>query len=241
MKKSVIWGLVLILVGVYLVVSRIGLIPDLPFFTVVFTILFVYTAVQGLFMKSFTMMLTSVALLGWIYQDYLKIDIIAPWPLIPAALLVGIGLDLIFKNVFRKKNKKQKNIHYAAGHHGNVQGPYIENIPDGEFVNVANTFGAISKYVNSGVFREAKIKNSFGSCNVYFNNAIMKENQAVIKVENSFGEINLYFPATWRISTKQSASFGDIQFHGMASTNPESPCVYIDAESCFGSINVYSE
>lgn len=240
MKKSIIWGLVLILAGVYLLISRMGLIPKLPFFTVVFTILFVYTAVQGLFKKSFTLMFVSVALLGWVYDEYLKIDTIAPWPLIPAALLVGIGLDLIFKNVFHKKNN-QKNMHFTAGHHGNVQGPYIENIPDGEFVNVSNTFGAISKYVNSGVFREAKIKNSFGSCNVYFNNAIMKGTEAQIKVENSFGEINLYFPATWRVSTKQSASFGDIQFHGMASTNPESPCVFIDAESCFGSINVYSE
>ena len=223
-------------------ISQMGLVPQLPFFTVVFTVLFVYTAVQGIFKKSFTMTLVSVALLGCVYDEYLKIEAITPWPLIIAALLVGIGLDLIFKNVFRKKNNYNTNVNFgnACGHNGNYA-PHIENIQDGEFVKVSNSFGAISKYINSGIFKEAKIKNSFGSCNVYFNNAIMKENQASVKAQNSFGEINLYFPKTWRIEVKQSSSFGDIKFHGMASVSPDSPCVYLDAECGFGDINIYSE
>ena len=195
-KKSILWGIVLVLAGVYLLISQMGLVPQLPFFTVVFTVLFVYTAVQGIFKKSFTMTLVSVALLGCVYDEYLKIEAITPWPLIIAALLVGIGLDLIFKNVFRKKNNYNTNVNFgnACGHNGNYA-PNIENIQDGEFV----------------------------------------------KESNSFGEINLYFPKTWRIEVKQSSSFGDIKFHGMASVSPDSPCVYLDAECGFGDINIYSE
>ena len=245
-KKSILWGIVLVLAGVYLLISQMGLVPQLPFFTVVFTVLFVYTAVQGIFKRSFTMTLVSVALLGCVYEEYLKIEAITPWPLIIAALLVGIGLDMIFKNVIKKKEPNKVNVNFAnvSGHNGNYNGNYtghIENIQDGEVVKVSYSFGAISKYINSGIFREAKIKNSFGSTNVYFNNAIMKENQASVKVQNAFGETNLYFPKPWRLETKQSASLGNIEFHGMASVNPDSPCVYIDADCSFGCINIYSE
>lgn len=241
-KKSILWGIVLVLAGVYLLISQLGLVPKLPFFTVLFTVLFVYTAVQGIFKRSFTMTLVSIALLGCLYDDYLKIQAITPWPLIIAALLVGIGLDLIFKNVLHKKDTYKCNASFAnvSGHNAG-HAEHIENIQDGEIVKVSNSFGAISKYINSGIFREAKVKNSFGSCNVYFNNAIMRENQANVKVQNSFGETNLYFPKTWRLETKQSASLGSIEFHGMASVSPDSPCVYIDAECSFGCINIYSE
>lgn len=243
-KKSILWGIVFVLAGVYLLISQLGIVPQLPFFTVVFTVVFVYTAVQGIFKKSFTATLVSVALLGCVYDEYLNIEAITPWPLIIAAVLVGIGLDMIFKNVFHKKDTYKVNVNFCngSGHNGNCTNPgHIENIQDGEVVKVSNSFGAISKYINSGIFKEAKIKNSFGSCNVYFNNAIMKENRAMVKAQNSFGEINLYFPKTWRIEAKQNASFGDIKFHGMASVSPDSPCVYLDAECGFGDINIYSE
>lgn len=110
----------------------------------------------------------------------------------------------------------------------------MENGQDGEYVHVENSFGALSKYVNSDCFREAKISNSFGECNVFFNNTALKGANAIIRTDNSFGSTNIYLPSTWRVEFRQNTAFGNVECKGQGSSDPDAPCVELQISSSFG-------
>lgn len=229
-KKDISLALILILIAIYLIVSRLDIMPKIPVFTILFTVLFVYWAIRGFMRGHFFEGVVSLAIVGCINDDLLGIEAITPWTLMAAAVLVGIALDMIF----RKKNVYSNNAKYSSSGH-------IENGVDGECVCIDNSLGEVSKYVNSDRFREAKIDNSFGTCNVFFNNAILGGNTAVIRVDNSFGCTNIYLPSTWRVNVAQDTAFAGIKFSGHGSDAQDAPCVDLKLDCSFGEICVIFE
>lgn len=229
-KKDISLALILILIGVYLIVSRLDIMPRIPVFTILFTVLFVYWAIRGFMRRHFFEGVVSLAIVGCINDDLLGIEAITPWTLMAAAVLIGIALDMIFRN----KNACYSNVKYDSTGH-------VENGIDGECVRIENTFGEVSKYVNSDRFREAKIENSFGTCNVFFNNAILAANTAVIRAENSFGSTNIYLPSTWRVNVTQDTAFAGIKFSGHGSDAQDAPCIDLKLDCSFGEICVIFE
>lgn len=233
-NKSTAWGIVLIVIAIYYLLSKLGYIPEeLSTFKIILTIVFLFTAAQGIMEHSFTEFLLSLALIASVHAKLLHITEITPFPLAVTALLIGIGLDLIFK-----KSRKNQN---TAKIHREFKNAHIENIMDGDEIRVKNHFGVLSKYVNSNRFQRAEINSCFGSCNVYFNNAILGTGNAEIIATNSFGELNLYFPNTWRVNVKEHTAFGDIKFRGIGSSDKDAPCVFINADCSFGQITICFE
>lgn len=231
-KKKIAFALILILIAIYLVVNKLGLLPNVPFFAILFTMLFCYAAIRGLIQLHFFEAMVSLAIVGCINDKLLHIEAITPWTLLIAAILIGIALDMLFKNCRKKKDS------YIFENADHFTTSYVENGSDGENVNVENTFGSVSKYVNSDCFQKAKISNSFGECNVFFNNAILAGSSASIKVENSFGSTNVYLPSTWRIVTRQDTAFGNINIQGQGSTVEGAPTIELTLNSSFGEINI---
>lgn len=225
-KKNIFWAVLLIFIAVYLVASKMDMIPTIPFFKILFTVIFVYTGVYGFVRLHFFEGMLSVGLLGCMYDRLLGIEAITPWTLLLAVCLVGVALDMLFKNL----RKGKENIYF--GHYHSAE--HVENGPDGEYVHVENSFGAVSKYVNSDGFREAKISNSFGECNVFFNNAALKGEQASIHTDNSFGSTNIYLPSSWRVEIRQNTAFGNVECKGSGSNDPDAPCVQLQISSSFG-------
>lgn len=227
-KKSIAFSIILILIAVYLIISRLNLIPEIPFFTILFSLIFAYTAVHGFIRLHFFEGVMSLAILGCINDKLLGIEAITPWTLLLAGFLIGIALDTLFKGARQKKDHSC----FAHNHHGTTT--HVEDGADGEFVKVEHSFGGISKYVNSDNFREARISNSFGECNVFFNNTILAADHALIRVENSFGSTNIYLPSTWRVVTRQDTAFGNVEFQGHGSNDECAPCIELRLESSFG-------
>lgn len=227
-KKNVGWGLVLIVLAVYLIVSRMGLLPALPFFKVIFTAFFGYGVIHGILKRSFFETIMSLAILGCMYDDLLHIEAITPWILLFSALLISCGLDMIFRNW-------RHRVHVE----GSFRSCRTDNYADSDFIKCENSFGSTNKYVNTDHLTGAAIENNFGALNVYFDNAVIANGEAEISVENNFGETNLYIPKTWRVDCKQSTAFGDIRFYGQANADMDAPLLRINAETNFGAIKVY--
>lgn len=230
-KKSIFWGLILILIAAYVVVSGLGLLPGISFLSILFTIIFAALVIDGISNRNIYEILLPLAGILCIYDEQLGITEITPWPILIAALLCSIGLHLIFKDTFKKR--KNKAVYMNCGH--------VENSEDGAYVQVRNTFNELSKYVNSNYFSRADISNSFGQCNVYFNNAGMSNGKAQASIANSFGEINVYFPRTWRVEVKQKTAFGSVKLHGNGNNDMDAPFIMVDADCSFGEINIYFE
>ena len=220
-KKSIALGIVLILLAVYLVVSRLGFAPALPFFTIVFTLILAYTTIKGFVKLHFTEAFLSLAILGCIHDELLHIEALTPWTLLLVGLLLGIAFDMMFKGVRSRRKNKDSGMfmEWDSDNGGHIEWESdvkVEDIPDGETVHVENTFGSKSKYVNSDAFSKAHI-------------------------ENSFGETNLYLPRTWRIRERQESAFGTINIHGRNDAEEGAPVVDLMLECSFGELNVYFE
>lgn len=228
-KRSIFWGIIFILLAVYLIISRLDLIPKLPVFSILVTLVLVYIMIMGIRQMNFGQILIPLALIGWQYDEYLGIEELTPWPLLLAAVLVAIGLDMIFRNI-----RKEKRIEGSV-----VFSNHVENGQDGSVININSAFCGNNKYVNSDHFSAANIDTSFGQCNVYFDNAIMDGNHCVINVDNSFGETNLYFPHTWRVNVARDCAFGDVKIHGTGSSDADAPFVQVNADVAFGTLNIY--
>lgn len=234
-KNNVVGGLALIAVAVLLVANGLGVWPEIPWLQALVSITFVAFSLRQIWKRHFFWSMISLGCVAWIWDEYLGIENITPFPLLLAAGLLGIGLNMMF-------GKKHRVVTITKnGESMGVDEARVENWEDGRHVTLENIFNSTSKYVNSEAFSSAEFQNVFGSANVYFNNAIIAGGEAQVDVENVFGTLNLYFPATWRLQVNKEAVFGGVKVYGRPCTDPEAPVIRMNAESVFGGVNIYFE
>lgn len=233
-KKSLFWGLLLIVCAVALLVNKMGhlnfLLGGLGVWQIVLTVFFVSCLVNGFMKHSFGQVLFSIAFLVIVNDELLHLEAITPWPVLGAALLGTIGLKFLFPNV-----KSDYGVHaYVNGEE--VDRPYVEEHREGDTLKYENGFGEAVKYV-SGEIGKVQVENSFGSLQVYFSDALLIGGSADISLENSFGRLVLYVPADWKVLVNVESTFGGVEEQGRC--NPEGENVlYINGEVSFGKLLV---
>ena len=231
--KNYTIAMILILIAGYMIVSKLDIIPRIPIFPILFTLVFAYAAIRSLMRLHFFEGMISLAIIGCINDELLGIEAITPVTLIVAFCLIGIALDMIFRH------RRCRNMRIEDG--SCTYGEIVDNNVDGERVSVKNSFGTTSKYINSNGLKEAKIDNCFGECKVYFNNVVLENDHAYIRVDNSFGSTNIYLPATWRINVSQDTALGHVEFRGHGSMEAGAPDVELKLDCSFGEIMVIFE
>ena len=236
--KNVFLGLALIIIAACMVGSAMGYIPNIPWFKLLMSVLFASWSIKSLFKLDFFGMLFPASIIAWIFEKELMIEHLAPFPLVVAAILVGVGLNMIIgkKTFIVKLSREDKDGIYVEG---GIEDVRKEEWQDGRTVVLENLFNSTSKYVNSASFSSAKLENNFGSANVYFDNANVYNGEATINLENNFGRMNIYLPGKWRATIHQESAFGHISIHGEPNRDMDAPHVIIKAESNFGELNIF--
>ena len=225
----------MILIGAVMMGSAMGIIPDVPWFKLMCSAFLIVWAVKALFKRDFFGTFMSTGIIAWIFEDELMIEHLTPFPLLAAAALVGIGLNMIFG----KKAIVQINYEDGKIGTGTMDDVRKEEWQDGRTIVLENLFNSTSKYVNSTSFSAAKLENTFGSANVYFDNATVYNGEATIELENNFGKMNIYLPGKWRAQIHQESAFGHVSIHGEPNRDMDAPLVIIKAESNFGELNIF--
>lgn len=205
---KIFWGLLFLLGAVYLIVSRIWVLPQVSVFSVLLTVFLVWIFIGGIRHLNFWEILFPIAFLCIIYDEQLNITQFTPWPVLGAALLGSIGLSMIFK-------PKKHHTCWINGKavHDNIGGQSSEQC-NGENLCFDNSFGESIKYINSDNLCSVMIDNSFGSTSVYFDNAIIANDSATVSVDNSFGEVSLYIPKEWNVDENVDRAFGGVNIKG---------------------------
>lgn len=199
--RKVFWGIMFIVGAMALLVIKLGYLEGIGFWSILFTLVLIGVLVDGILSKGFGKILFSLAFLVIIYDEYLALEAITPWPVLGAALLGTIGLNILFPRVVWKTWKTGKN--------------FDEDILDGDTISFSNTFGETVKYLNGQEVSRVHVKNSFGELHVYFDGAILKNGMAEVYVDNSFGETVLYIPKEWNVVNEVKAIFGDAGEQGV--------------------------
>ena len=239
-KNNIFMGLLFIAIAVVMMLSALGFMPDIPWFKLLCGIAIGSWTIKALVDRDFFGMFTSASIIAWIFEEELHIEHLTPFPLLIAAALLGIGLNMIF-------GKKQKIITFSYKDddgnwkEGSFDDVRSEEWQDGRTVVLENNFNSTNKYVNAAAFSSADLENNFGSANIYFNNATIYGKEAVVELENNFGQMNIYFPNTWRASISQDSAFGRVNVFGEPNRDMDAPCVIVKAESNFGQLNIYFE
>lgn len=242
--------MLLIVLAVYVLISKMGLVPDFPIGKLLVTVFCVYLITRGIVKRSFPQILIPAAVIACQYDEVLGITAITPWTLLAVAVLLSLGLGLIFPE---HKTHGSVEVHYHTGNNGEIiiddehreeSSGFLtgeQSIEGGDVVHYENNFNGTNQYVSSQNLLRAKIENNFGQCNVYFNNAKLMNNSATIISENNFGETNLYIPHTWRVQLEQKAAFGEVKMHGSGNNDMDAPFVLIQAFCNMGAINIFFE
>ena len=207
MKKNYFWGVFLILAGAYLVVSQLGYLPAVGVFSLLFTVVCIAVIVASIPHVHFGGILFPLAFIAIIYDKPLGITAITPWTVLLAALLLTIGLHLIFgrfrkKIVHRGHSKKRDDWDEVKGEKLN-----------GDELDISSTFGSVIRYITSEDFRYAEIDASFAGVELF----VPKEWQIVNHVESSFGGIdeknNRNGEVTATLTLEGSNNFGGITIY----------------------------
>ena len=200
-KERIFWGVLFILAGIFLVISKLGYFQDVNVFSLLLTVFLVVVIVKSLLRLNFAGILFPIAFLSIIYDKQLGITAITPWTVLIAALFGSIGLSMIF----------HKRINWV-NHNHNCEDYKFEKIDveDESNVTFKNSFGASIKYINTDKFEQGDFDCSFGAMKVYFDNAVMSNENAIVRINASFSGIELYIPKTWNVNDKTNVFFGSV-------------------------------
>lgn len=237
-SKSIFWGVFLLAAAAFILVGGLGYFGDISAWTISFAILLFAWFVESLFSSSWGGMLFSLAFGAILFDEALGIEAITPWPVLGAALLGTIGLNMIFK-------KKQQNCFGSdtyVKHHGNTtttsaNGMVDTQVEEEELFRCEVTFGSSVKYVNSKSLRLAHLENAFGSLMVYFDNAQLCDGTAIAEIDNAFGKMTLYIPMEWDTRVEVTKSFGNVTEVGRP-TGESGNVLIIKGESAFGQLEI---
>lgn len=247
-RNGIFWGLFLLLSAAILIVSQMHLITyTFSFWTIVVTIFLVAILIKSVIYFSIPGTVFSLAFLAIVYAKPLGITILSPWTILGAALLISIGLSLIFRPLLMKHRPwMNHNYHqnFHRGHHGKFvdadfdvhEDPDVGTVNDSE-VNVYVKMGNSIRYVKSTDFTEANIDVTMGDAKVYFEN-VKVVGEADIYVNVSLGGAELYVPKEWNISKELDNNMGNIDEVGMPLVDEDSPIVHIHGLVSLGNLKI---
>lgn len=201
-KDNLFWGLFLIAAAVLILVAKLGAFPEMSIMKIFWTLVFSVALINSLANLAFPGVFFSLAFLGIIYDTELGITAITPWTILFVALLLSIGMSLIYTP------KKKKKVNPREIESGDF---VVFDEEDGNQFDFSSSFVGSIKYVNSDNFESANIDAKFAGMKVYFDNAIIQNGHATVNLNVSFAGVELYIPKNWRVDNQMSASFGGVE------------------------------
>ena len=223
--KSILWGIVLVIIGGLLGCKAAGLIEfDTIFFDGWWTLFIIIPCAicaiteKGHRVGNLIGLLVGVLLL-LACQDIIDFSLL--WKLLVPAIIVIIGLSLIFKNAFNKQlNTEIKNLS------GKIDDAEISAIFSGQNVDMKGE-----------KFTGKKLSAVFGGLKLDLREAIIKED-AVIDASAVFGGIDILVPENVNVKVKSSALFGGVKSKREKAADEKNPTIFVNGSAMFGGIEI---
>ena len=221
--NRILWGLVFVVLGVVVALNTLDIIDFNIFFDGWWTLIIIVPCFIGLFdttneskVGNVIGIIIGVVLLlaswGW-----LRFDLI--FKLFIPAILVIIGLYMIFGNFFKNNVKEKVKAKKEKG--------------NGE--SIVATFSEQMVTKKDEVFENANLDAVFGSVVLDLSKAKIKD-EAVISASAIFGGIDIIVPKDVEVKVKSTPIFGGVSNKSKGKDTKK--VIYIDALALFGSIDI---
>lgn len=226
MKKigNVLWGLVLIVIGLIIGLNALGITDINIFFRGWWTLFIIVPSFIGLIKDdnkiwSIIFLVIGVVLL-LCAQNILSFAIIGK--LIFPFILVMIGLSIIFKDGISKKVSDKVRT--------------LNSNKDG-FEEYCATFGEQKANFSGEEFKSANLDAIFGSVELNLKSAVIKSDQ-VINANAIFGGVEIIVPDNVNIKVKSTPIFGGTSNKVDTKYNENLPTLYINSFAMFGGVDI---
>ena len=220
--KSIIWGIVLVVLGFALCLSALDLIDFDLFFDGWWTLFIIIPSFISLFTEdnktTSTIFLIVGILLLLACQDIIDFSLMGR--LIAPIIIIIVGLSLLFKTAFNTSiNKSIASINSTSK-------------AKEEYTAV---FAGQDVKLDNEEFHGTSINAVFGGVKLDLRNAVIKED-VVINGRAVFGEIDIYTPDNVNVQIKSNSVFGGVD--NKNKNNDKKITIYIDATCVFGGIDI---
>ena len=226
MKKigNILWGLVLIVVGLIIGLNALGITNINIFFDGWWTLFIIVPAFIRLLKDEnktwdFIWLIIGIVLL-LCAQGILSFSMIGK--LIIPFILVMLGLSLVFKDMFRKKVKE------------NIKKLNNERTDSEEY---CATFGGIKNDFKGQEFKGANVDAIFGGVDLDLSEAIIKQDQ-IINANAIFGGIDIKMPKAVNVKVKSTPIFGGVTNKVKNEYNESLPTIYVNSFCMFGGVDL---
>ncbi|AKP67450.1 LiaF transmembrane domain-containing protein [Companilactobacillus ginsenosidimutans] len=245
-RNGIFWGLFLLVGAGVLVASQLHMFTiDMSIWKVVLTIFLVAIFIKSVVYYAIPGAVFSLAFLAIIYAKFLGITTLVPWTILGAALLISIGLSLVFRPLLIK-HRPWMNHHYGAyrgmAHHGenfnHNHRPVDVQTSAQSNVEVSVRMGSSVRYITSDDFQSADITVSMGNAKVYFENVTIKDT-AEINLDVSLGGLDLFIPKNWNLVNEMKGNdVGTVDEVGFKDVDSDSPTVYLRGISSWAGLKI---
>ena len=226
MKKfgNVLWGIVLIIIGLIIGGNSLGITNINIFFDGWWTLFIIIPCFIGLFKDNektgnlIGLLIGIALLLGC--QNILDFDLI--WKLAFPTILVVIGISIIFKDTLGGKVSDEiKKLNEKR----NGENSYCA------------TFSSQNVKIDGEKFTGADLTAVFGGVKCDFRNAII-DSDVVINASITFGGIEIYVPSNVKVKIKSTPIFGGVENKANTKTDENSHTIYINGTALFGGVEI---
>lgn len=223
-KTNIIWGIILIIVGILLGGNALNLFKIDIFFAGWWTLFIIVPCFIGFFNEKDK----TGNLIGFIIgvllllaaQKILSFDIV--WKLFIPVILVIIGLSMLFKEkVSKKVNEEIKKLNSKMN-------------PDEGYAAI---FSSQDLNFDKEEFKGTNLNAVFGGIKLDLREAVIKSD-VVINASAIFGGIDIYIPKNVNIKIKPTALFGGVSSRKNGNKEDGKYTIYINATCTFGGVEI---
>ncbi len=205
-SERIATGILLVVVGVLIALSSFGVIPAIAGISpwqIILGVALLWVVFKGIINLDFFNILVFLGFELMLFEEPIgkllgmsEANWINNWIVFLVTMLVGFGLNLIFRSIRRAGKKRRK--------HG--------------FRFFVNDGSDHLRYIDCAKFKTASVRNHFGDYDVRFENADSYGGEGVLEVENSFGDVTVYVPSSWEVRCEIENSFGDVEVDRILTT-----------------------
>lgn len=218
--KRIIWGLVLIAIGVLYGLNQLDLLPFELFFDGWWTLFIILPSLVALITERNKM----PALIGLLFGGYFLlsawnvVDGNLLWKLVLPTLIVLIGIKILFEKQPQK-----------------VPADGMPTAPDNP--RTVAVFSGQEMHFGGQVFRGADAIAVFGGVECYARDAFIRED-CTIRATAVFGGVDLHLPAGVNVKVVSNGLFGCVENHRHGITVDGAPTVYVYSTAVFGGVEI---
>lgn len=222
--NKILWGLVLVVVGVIFALNALSITNIDVFFDGWWTLFIIIPCVVGIFTSNEKTGNLIGALIGAVLllASQNIIDLSKIWKAIIPVIIVIIGLKMIFGDIFSVKKKKKMDI--------------IKN-EDTNASEFCATFSGQEVNFDNQIFKSTTLTAVFGGVECDLTGAVI-ESDALVNVTAIFGGVDITVPDNVNIKITSNSIFGGVSNKAKRKFIEGRPTIYINASCIFGGADI---